>query len=524
MRQFLLLITSLCVAGWLFMPGTATAETRAPIDLKDSIFDAHWLPVSISVDPMAGTLEGHRDDEMGQMGFVIELNPLIGAKNALNGYIDPTGALVPLRKEWLPELSGHHLGWRFVVQTPPGYLAVPFPGGKIEQTSAGGVTTFFLSSKLASTPLIIGKFEMAERLAKGVMLRTFFTKQNARLADSYLNAAGEAIASLSERIGPYPYEAFSVVESPLPVGIGYPGFTIISGRILPMPFMRGRSLWHEIAHVWWGNGVFVDYERGNWAEGFAAFFADYALAEASDKGREHRYDWLLEYDALPGSADYPLRQFITKSHGQSQAIGYGKAAMVLVMLREKVGLQAFDAGVKRFWRVNKFKTASWAEIEAAFQAETPMPLGLFFQRWLDEPGALATSAADTDFLTFRSLAQNERIRTLRSLASAAAVTIQALPGAPASKDIGKLNAPDGMPVLIGSRAALQDRVAKMPPAGVAAIWATQDNQGRDVIAIHAPDARTLASLVARSRHYGRWSWLVVQESGRPQRGRWEIGG
>lgn len=487
--------------------------------------DIRWrMPVRLHFDPNAGQLIGEALSRSGEsLPLLITLPSLTETADPFSGYLDQSGGLVPASRQWLPDLQGAAAGWTVTIETPPGYLAVPYPGGTVQQSSSGNLTTFEAQPLIARAPLIIGKFDLKERESNGVTLRTFFTKQNARLADSYLDAAGEAIASLSDRIGSYPYEAFSVVESPLPVGVGYPGFTLVSGRILPLPFMRGRSLWHEIAHVWWGNGVFVDYERGNWAEGFAAFFADYARAEASDKGREHRYDWLLEYDALPGSADYPLRQFVTKSHGQSQAVGYGKAAMVLVMLREKIGLQAFDAGVKRFWRVNKFKIASWAEIEAAFQAETALPLGPFFKRWLDEPGALAANAVDTDFLTFRSLAQNERIQTLRSLSSAAAIAIEALSGAPASTDIGKLNAPGGLPVLIGSRAALQDRVAKMPPAGVAAIWATQDNQGRDVIAIHAPDDRTLASLVARSRHYGRWSWLVVQESGRPQRGRWEIG-
>ena len=487
--------------------------------------DIRWrMPVRLRFGPNAGQLIGEALSRSGEsLPLLITLPSLTETADPFDGYLDQSGGLVPASRQWLPALQGAAAGWIVTIETPPGYLAVPYPGGTVQQSVAGNLTTFEAQPLIARAPLIIGKFELKERKTNGVTLRTFFTKQNARLADSYLDAAGEAIASLSDRIGPYPYEAFSVVESPLPVGIGYPGFTLVSGRILPMPFMRGRSLWHEIAHVWWGNGVFVDYERGNWAEGFAAFFADYALAETLGKGLEHRYDWLLEYDALPEPADYPLRKFVTKSHGQSQAIGYGKAAMVLVMLRKKIGLQAFDAGVKRFWRMNKFKTASWTEIEAAFQAETPLPLGPFFQRWLDKPGASPANAADTDFLAFRNLLPSERIQTLRSLSNAAAVAIEALPGAPRSTDMGKLNAPDGLPVLVGSRAALQARVAKMPPAGVAAIWATQDKQGRDVIAIHAPDARTLASLVARSRHYGRWSWLVVQESGRPQRGRWEIG-
>lgn len=483
------------------------------------------MQVQLRFDPNAGQLIGEATNSKGEsLPLLISLPSLDQTENPFDGYIDPSGGLIPASRQWLPSLPNGAAGWAITIETPPEYIAVPYPGGAVQQSASSNRTTFRAQPLTARAPLIIGRFDLKERQLGGVTLRTFFTEKNARLAESYLDAAGEAVASLSDRIGPYPYEAFSVVESPLPVGIGYPGFTLVSGRILPMPFMRGRSLWHEIAHVWWGNGVFVDYERGNWAEGFATFLADYALAEAAGKGREHRYDWLLEYYALPGSADYPLRQFVTKSHGQSQAIGYGKAAMVLVMLREKIGRKAFDAGVQRFWRVNKFKTASWTEIEAAFQAETPMPLGPFFQRWLDKPGALPANAADTDFLAFRNLLPSERIQTLRSLSSAAAVAIEALPGAPASTDIGKLNAPDGLPVLIGSRAELQDRVAKMPPAGAAAIWATQDKQGQDVIAIHAPDAQALASLVARSEHYGRWSWLIVQESGRPQRGRWEIGG
>lgn len=483
------------------------------------------MPVRLRFDPNAGQLIGEAVSRNGEsLPLLITLPSLAETTDPFDGYLDDSGGLVPASRQWLLDLQGTDAGWVITIETPPGYIAVPYPGGTVQKTASGNLTIFEAEPLIARAPLIIGKFEMAERKANGITLRTFFTKQNARLADSYLDASGKAIASLSNRIGAYPYEAFSVVESLLPVGIGYPGFTLISGRILPFPFMRGRSLWHEIAHVWWGNGVFVNYDRGNWAEGFAAFFADYALAEAAGKGREHRYDWLLEYDALPDSADYPLRRFVTKSHGQSQAIGYGKAAMVLVMLREKVGEQPFDAGVKRFWRENKFKIASWAEIEAAFQAETSLPLGPFFQRWLDQPGASPANGADTDYLTFRDLKPSERIQTLRSFSSAAAVAIEALPGAPRFPHIGKPNTPGGLPVLVGSRAELEDRVAMMPPLGVAAIWATQDKQGRDVIAIHAPDNRTLASLIARSQHYGRWSWLVIQGSGRPQRGRWKIGG
>ena len=323
---------------------------------------------------------------------------------------------------------------------------------------------------IARAPLIIGRFELKERDVDGVTLRTFFTKQNARLADSYLDAAAEAISSLSDRIGPYPYEAFSVVESPLPVGIGYPGFTLVSGRILPLPFMRGRSLWHEIAHVWWGNGITVDYASGNWAEGFATFFADYALAEANgpEAAREMRFDWLLEFAALPAGADTALRRFVSKSHGQAQAVGYGKAAMVLHMLRREIGADAFNRGIQRFWRENKFQKAAWSDIEAAFAAETPADLRPFFARWIDSGGAGPATASDPDFHQFRALSDDEWIATLRAGYVTGRISPMPVAGAPeagqlagALARLGRVSA-DGTPVYVGDRDAVAAEIGQSP--------------------------------------------------------------
>jgi len=46
-----------------------------------------------------------------------------------------------------------------------------------------------------------------------------------------------------------------------------------------LPFIRTTSLGHEVLHNWWGNGVYVDWERGNWCEGLTTFMADYAYKE-----------------------------------------------------------------------------------------------------------------------------------------------------------------------------------------------------------------------------------------------------
>ncbi len=485
------------------------------------------VDVRLVVDVAGGVATGTATDPDGRTRDIrIQRPTLADASNPFDGYIGPDGALLPADSGWLPDLPPGADAWRIEVRTSDGFVAVPYPGGDV---APDGLTTFVLPERAARAPLLVGAFRTAERNVGDVLIRTFFTDRNAGLSDVYLDAAGEAVASLAARIGAYPYEAFSVVESPLPVGLGYPGFTLVSGRILPLPFMRGRSLWHEIAHVWWGNGVFVDYEKGNWAEGFATFFADYALAEreSPEAAREMRYDWLLEFDALPVRADIPLGRFVTKTHGQAQAVGYGKPAMLLIMLRDRIGEAAFDAGVRRFWSDNKWSRADWSDVQAAFQAETSEDLAPFFQRWLDEPGAAPPDPADSDFRTFRRLAKAEQLPTLRLAISAEALALRLVDGAPGSEEeiaaalrpLGAV-ASDGFPVLVGGGEALAARLDAAPEGAGPAIWAARLETGERALAVRAASLDEVNALAGRARRYGRWSWLTLGQDGRPETGRW----
>ena len=492
-----------------------------------------WRKVFLKLDFASGAVIGSTVAGDGSSKPIfIKAPPLEDLAGPANkAFIDIRyGAQIPAESGWLPQLQPPEVGWSVEVVTPKEFVAVPFPDGEIEESEVVSISRFNVP-KMAKAPLVVGRFEIAELESDGVLIRTFFNPEKNHLSKAYLDAASEAINALSARIGPYPYGAFSIVESPLPVGLGYPGFTIVSGRILPMPFMRGRSLWHEISHVWWGNGVFVDYAKGNWAEGFAVFFADYALAsrQSENAARDMRFDWLLEFDALPQEKRFPLRQFITKSHGQAQAIGYGKSAMVLHMLERKIGAHVFDKCVKNLWSKWKFKRVGWQEIENTFSECSTSDLSLFFKRWLDDPGAAQADLTDRDFLTFRHLAPIERISTLRLFLSASLIEPQFLSGEiddrmgieKALKTVGHVGA-GGLPVFVGTRQDIAKLVIDLPPETGAGIWATRlRNGGGDVIAIASTHSREAIGLIMRSRHYGRYSWVVPQKSGKAKTGRWD---
>jgi len=159
--------------------------------------------------------------------------------------------------------------------------------------------------------------------------------------------------------------------------------------VIRLPFIRDTSLGHEVLHNWWGNGVYPDYARGNWAEGLTTFMADYAYKEQAggSAAREMRHGWLRDHAALPAGADQPLAAFTSRTHSASAAVGYGKAAMVFYMVREKIGADAFDRGIRAFYRDYRFRRASWADLEAAFSKASGQPLGPVFESWLTRAGA-----------------------------------------------------------------------------------------------------------------------------------------
>jgi aminopeptidase N len=243
--------------------------------------------------------------------------------------------------------------------------------------------------------LMAGPYEVREKLLafndNRVRLRTYFYPELVPLAEGYLDDSARYIERYSKAIGAYPFSEFSVVASALPSGFGMPTLTYIGAQVLKLPFIRASSLGHEVLHNWWGNGVLVDYARGNWAEGLTTFMADYAYkeAESPEAAREVRLAWLRDLAAVPAGERRPLASFRSRAHGADAVVGYGKSAMVFFMLRELIGEEAFARGIRGFWDQKRFTAASWDDLRAAFEQASGRKLGPFFEQWLSRAGAPA---------------------------------------------------------------------------------------------------------------------------------------
>jgi hypothetical protein len=306
-----------------------------------------------------------------------------------------TGSYLPAGTGWYPLIGEHQFTYRVDLELPPGQRGL-VPGRLVaEQADAAGYRAQYeFSHPAEGIDLMAGPYEVHERLMvrpgeQPVRLRTWFHPELHDLAGEYLQAVEGYIRLYSDRIGAYPFGEFSVVSSPLPTGFGMPTLTYLGVDVLRLPFIKSTSLGHEVLHNWWGNGVYVDYERGNWCEGLTTFMADYFYKEqeGAQAARAMRLDWLRDFAAVAPGQDFPLREFTARSHGTSQIVGYHKAAYVFLMLRDLLGPDSFDAGLRRFWREYRFRRASWDDLRRAFEQESGRSLSLFFAQWLDRAGA-----------------------------------------------------------------------------------------------------------------------------------------
>lgn len=230
--------------------------------------------------------------------------------------------------------------------------------------------------------LLAGPYHRHERRHGKVDLAVWLLEDDAELAERYLTLSGQYIDHYSKLIAPYPFGKFAVVENPWQTGLGMPSFTLLGSRVLRLPFIPYTSLPHEILHNWLGNGIWVDYRKGNWSEGLTAYLADHWMKQRRGQGAQHRLKSLQRYTNFATSGrDAPLLQFVSRHDDTSQAIGYDKSMMLFHMLRNALGDKGFVEALRHLWQKHRFQAIGFAQALDTLLADRPDLLPRFLP-WL----------------------------------------------------------------------------------------------------------------------------------------------
>jgi len=307
----------------------------------------------------------------------------------------PRGTFLPGAAHWHPVFVGRPLQYTLTVDVPQSQRAIVAGDLASDRITNGRRRlSYRFEQPDPAIDLMAGPYRVTERKFTGagsgaITLRTLLHAEVADLGAGYLDATERYLRMYEDWIGPYPYGSFSIVSSPTPTGFGMPTLTYLGIDVLRLPFIRDTSLGHEVLHNWWGNGVYPDYATGNWSEGLTTFMADHTYREQAgpDSARELRFAWLRDLAALDAGLDRPLREFTSRMHGSDQVVGYHKAAMLFVMLRDAIGHESFDQGLRSFWNEHRGSIASWEDLRTAFERASQRDLAGFFAQWLNRAGA-----------------------------------------------------------------------------------------------------------------------------------------
>ena len=359
--------------------------TRVSLDTGEVAVstEGEWVRLRPSRD---GTIEIRYEGRFKGSGGGDQPGAVIGAGGI---FLDGT---------WYPK-PDHLCEYRLSARLPAGYEAVS-EGETVEKAAVEGGTRFtfiFPHPREGVTLIATDRYRVTRERFAGVEVYVYFFPEDGDLVRTYLDRTKAYIALYGSLIGPFPYKRFSIVENFLPTGYSMPTYTLLGQQVVRLPFIPETSLGHEILHQWLGNLVFIDYEKGNWAEGLTSFLADHLYEEEKGRGWEYRKDALAAYMSyVNGKNEFPLKAFVERTDRASEAIGYGKAVMVFQMLRDLVGKEHFNESVRSFCREMAFKEASWADIERIFQAHYQGDLGWFFRQWIDRTGLAELSLEEAD--------------------------------------------------------------------------------------------------------------------------------
>jgi hypothetical protein len=268
--------------------------------------------------------------------------------------------------------------------------------------AGNAVYTFVSRSPVKYLSFIVGKFVQKKTRPGTVPISCFVSTEILDSKPGLVDQAAEILDFYAASFGPFPYEKLSIVRRHWPVSGGHSpaSFIVINevpwldhGGIRPptdtpvdLSAWEGYFLAHEIAHQWWGQGVSFGSYKDQWlSEGLAQYSAASYLRHRYGEGA---YAAILKKFARwtrkksfrgPVVMGSRLSFF---DYGAYQAIVYNKAAETLFMLRDLIGPEAFDAGLRTFFERHKFQAARTGEFITAMEASSGRDLQDFFRGWL----------------------------------------------------------------------------------------------------------------------------------------------
>ena len=156
---------------------------------------------------------------------------------------------------------------------------------------------------------------------------------------------------------------------------------------------RANTILHELAHMWFGDLVTMEWWNDLWLnESFAEFMSHLALAEGTEWtdawiGFLLRKDWGLRQDQMPTT--HPIKAEIrdlADVEVNFDGITYAKGASVLRQLVSYVGREQFFTGLHEYLTAHSYANATLDDLLGELEKASGRDLARWSKVWLEEAG------------------------------------------------------------------------------------------------------------------------------------------
>jgi puromycin-sensitive aminopeptidase len=267
----------------------------------------------------------------------------------------------------------------------------------------------FAESPIMSTyllALMVGEFECIEAQAEGTLVRVWTTpgkKEQGRFA---LDVSCRLLQFYHGYFGiPYPLPKLDLIAIPDFAAGAMENWGAITYREVALLVDPAHSsaatkqrvaiiVAHEIAHMWFGNLVTMEWWNDLWLnEGFASWIeykaVDYLFPEW-DMWTQFTFADLGPAMALDGLRHtHPIEAEVKTPHDINElfdAISYSKGASIIRMLEQFLGEETFRRGLVHYLSKHEYGNARTEDLWASLAEVSGQPVKTIMDTWTKQPG------------------------------------------------------------------------------------------------------------------------------------------
>ncbi len=157
---------------------------------------------------------------------------------------------------------------------------------------------------------------------------------------------------------------------------------------------RASLIAHEVAHMWFGNLVTMEWFNDVWTKEVFANFMAAKMVNPSFPEIDHDLNFVLRHYPTAYSVDRttganPIRQELPNLNEAGQMYGaiiYNKAPIMMNQLEILLGSDPFQKGMQEYLRTYANKNATWPDLIKILDKQTPADLEGWSEVWVNTPG------------------------------------------------------------------------------------------------------------------------------------------